>query len=342
MKMLGSTRQAYLPPTRWPRVEVDEEKCDGCGRCVKTCPMEILILRDGYPVEDHYFDAFRCIACDSCEAVCPNGAIERKGLYRVLEGMYRNTDIFVDGENTFPRPFGDATPARFEDCEDRLTETERVIFKRRSVRLFKKEQVPREMVERVIEAGRFAPSAGNCQPWAFVAIQDQDVIDDLCVKTERMLSSIVGLAFPSRREDFARRPFHQKFLATLLSLRMPGNTDQRGAVGAKAVYEHPDHGLFLGAPTVILVLKDKRGIGQVDLDVALCVENIVLAAHSLGLATCIIGLMNIPLRFYPRFVKKKLGIKPPFEFFTAIALGYPKGVCDRAVKREPARINWIE
>ena len=339
--MLDDLRMAYLPPTQWPSVEVDEEKCDGCGRCVKTCPMEILRMRDGHPGEEHYFDAFRCIACDSCVAVCPTGAIERIGVYRVLEGMYRNTDVFPDVDNTYPRPFGDATPPRFEDCEDRLTETERVSFKRRSVRLFRKEQVPREMVERVIEAGRFAPSAGNCQPWAFVAIQDKEMIDELCVKTERMLDLVVGLGFPSRREDFARRPLHQRALAALLSLRMPGNVDQRGAVGAKAVYEHPEHGLFLGASTVILVLKDRRGIGQVDLDVALCVENMVLAAHSLGLGTCIIGLMNIPLRFYPRFVKRKLGIAPPFEFFTAVALGYPKGTCDAAVKREPARIKWI-
>ncbi|MBN2027304.1 MAG: nitroreductase family protein [Actinobacteria bacterium] len=339
--MLESIRKAYLPPTQWPCVEVDEEKCDGCGRCVKTCPMEILRMRDGHPVEEHYFDAFRCIACDSCVAVCPTGAIERKGLYRVLEGKYRNTDVFPGETDTLPKPFGDDTPQRFEDYEDRLTETERVIFKRRSVRLFKKEQVPKEMVARVIESGRFAPSAGNCQPWSFVAIQDPEVIDDLCAKTERMLNLIVGLAFPSNREDFVRRPLHQKLLATVLGLRMPGNVDQRGAVGAKAVYEHSHHGLFLGAPTVILVLKDKRGIGQVDLDTALCVENMVLAAHSLGLATCLIGLMNIPIRFYPRYARKTLGIKPPFEFFTAIALGYPKGECDRAVKREPARIKWI-
>ncbi len=339
--MLDNLRQAYLPPTQWPSVEVDEEKCDGCRRCVQTCPMEILRMRDGHAVAEHDFDAFRCIACDSCMAVCPPGAIARKGVYRVLEGKYRNADIFPGEDNTFPMPFGDDTPGRFEDFEDRLTDTERVIYKRRSVRLFKKEQVPREMVARVIEAGRFAASAGNCQPWAFVAIQDQELIDELCVKTERMLNLIVGLGFPSRREDFARRPWRQKALATLLSLRMPGNIDQRGAVGAKAVYEHQEHGLFLGAPTVILVLKDRRGIGQVDLDVALCVENMVLAAHSLGLGTCIIGLMNIPLRFYPRFARKELGIKPPFEFFTAIAFGYPKGSCDAAVRREPARIKWI-
>jgi nitroreductase/NAD-dependent dihydropyrimidine dehydrogenase PreA subunit len=339
---LENLRQAYLPPTSWPEIVVDTEKCDGCGRCVKTCPMEILEIRDGTPAFNENFDVFRCIACDSCIAVCPNEAIERRGNYRVHSGRYINTDIFPDGDNTYPKPFGEETPERFEDYEDQLTETERIIYKRRSVRLFQKKQVPKEMVARIIEAGRFAASAGNCQPWAFVVIQDQDFIDEMCDKTEKALRSILGLAFPSRLEQFKKRPLSQKIFATLASYRMVNNADQRGAMGAKAVYEHPDHGLFLGAPTVILILKDKRGIGQVDLDTALCAENMVLAAHSLGLATCLIGLMNVPLKLYPRFVKEKLGIKPPFEFFSAMALGYPKGVCDRVVKREPARVTWIE
>lgn len=338
---LEKLRQAYLPPTTWPEIVVDRDGCDGCGRCVKTCPMEILELRDGAPAFNEGFDAFRCINCESCVAVCPNGTIEVRGAYRVHTGRYRNTHIYPGEHQTFPRPFGDETPERFEDYEDRLTETERVIYKRRSVRLFQKKQVPREMVARIIEAGRFAPSAGNCQPWAFVVIQDQDLIKEMCEKTEKALRPIVGLAFPSSMDEFERRPLSQKVLTTLFSYRMVNNADQRGAMGAKAVYEHPDHGLFLGAPTVILVLKDKRGIGQVDLDTALCVENMVLAAHSLGLATCLIGLMNVPLKLYPRFVREKLGIKLPFEFFTAVALGYPKGVCDRVVKREPARITWI-
>jgi len=339
--LLENLKQAFLPPTKWPHIVVDEDKCDGCGRCVKTCPMEILELRNGHPAFNQRFDAFRCIACDSCVAVCPKGAIERKGNYRVISGRYKNIDIFPDVENTYPKPLGEDTPDRFEEYENQLTETERVIYKRRSVRLFQKKQVPRELVNRIIEAGRFAPSAGNCQPWAFVVIQDQDLINELCQKTERILRALVSLTFPSNIEEFKKPPLHKKLLTTLFSCFMVNNADQRGAMGAKAVFENPDHGLFLGAPTVILVLKDKRGIGQVDLDVALCVENMVLAAHSLGLGTCLIGLMNVPLKFYPMFVKEKLGIKPPFEFFTAIALGYPLGTCDRVVKREPARVTWL-
>ncbi len=342
MKMAkADTKEVFLPPTQWPTIEVDPEKCDGCKRCIKTCPMEILELKDGVPAFNESFDAFRCIACDSCVAVCPNEAITRKGNYRVLTGLYKNTDIFPEAENTYPQPFGEKTPERFDDYEDQLTETERVIYKRRSVRLFKKDQVPKETVARVIEAGRFAPSAGNCQPWAFVVVQDSDLIQELCDKSEKALQKLVDSVFPKTLEEFRNPPRRKRIFTKAFSKLIVGSADQRGAMGAKAVYEHPDHGLFLGAPTVILVLKDYRGIGQVDLDTGLAVENMVLAAHSLGLGTCIIGLMNLPFLLYPKFVKETLGIKPPFKFFTAIALGYPKGVCDRVVKREPPRVKWL-
>ena len=56
--------------------------------------------------------------------------------------------------------------------EENFTETEKVILSRRSVRWYKKEQVPEFMVKRILEAGRFAPSAGNCQPWKFVVVRE--------------------------------------------------------------------------------------------------------------------------------------------------------------------------
>ena len=179
---LENLRQAYLPPTNWPRMTLDEELCDGCGRCERTCPMQILEMRDGLPVFNGRYDTFRCVLCDSCLAVCPRKAIKSVGVYRVERGRYKNADVWPAGETTGPSPFGEATPGRFEECEGDLTETERVIFKRRSVRLFKKKQVPRELVERIIEAGRFAPSAGNNQPWKFTVIQDAALLEDFAGK----------------------------------------------------------------------------------------------------------------------------------------------------------------
>src|SRR5665647_1075497 len=56
---------------------------------------------------------------------------------------------------------------------------ERVILERRSVRKYKDRQVPENVVQRVLEAGRFAPSAGNTQPWKFIVIRDAAMLDEM-------------------------------------------------------------------------------------------------------------------------------------------------------------------
>jgi nitroreductase len=50
-----------------------------------------------------------------------------------------------------------------------------LVVKHRSVRKLKKDSVAEQLVNKVLEAGRWAPSAGNCQPWHFVVITDAEV-----------------------------------------------------------------------------------------------------------------------------------------------------------------------
>ncbi len=68
-----------------------------------------------------------------------------------------------------------------------FTTTENVIFRRRSVRLYQKKQVPEFMIKRVLEAGRFAPSAGNAQPWKFIVLRDDAIIDEMTRNVVRLL-----------------------------------------------------------------------------------------------------------------------------------------------------------
>ncbi|MBC7264804.1 MAG: nitroreductase family protein [Chloroflexi bacterium] len=46
---------------------------------------------------------------------------------------------------------------------------------RRSIRRYRPDPVPEEMLEQILEAGRWAPSAGNRQPWAFIVVRDEAV-----------------------------------------------------------------------------------------------------------------------------------------------------------------------
>jgi ferredoxin len=116
------------------------------------------------------YDVFRCLTCQNCAVVCPQNAVRIEGDYRVPEGFWKNVQLFSGGK-TGPAPLGRSRGERFGDFEGELTETERVIYRRRSHRLYKKKQVDPGLVERIIEAGRFAPSAGNNQPWKFIVIR---------------------------------------------------------------------------------------------------------------------------------------------------------------------------
>jgi nitroreductase len=63
-----------------------------------------------------------------------------------------------------------------------------VVLKRRSIRKFKEEPVPEKLLNKVLEAGRWAPSAGNTQPWRFILVTDADVkkrIADVCTEFSR-------------------------------------------------------------------------------------------------------------------------------------------------------------
>ena len=47
---------------------------------------------------------------------------------------------------------------------------------RRNVRQFTEQPVPEEALDRILEAGRRAPSAGNWQPWNFVVVTDRALV----------------------------------------------------------------------------------------------------------------------------------------------------------------------
>ena len=58
-------------------------------------------------------------------------------------------------------------------------ETWDAVRARRNVRQYTDEPIPRHALERIVEAGRRAPSAGNWQPWSFVVVTDRDELVEL-------------------------------------------------------------------------------------------------------------------------------------------------------------------
>ena len=344
--VLEKRRFTGLPPTSFPRFVVDEEKCTGCGRCVRSCPIQLTEVVNKKARPNERYDHFRCIACENCMAVCPEDAIRIEGEYRVHRGFWKNDHLFSGGK-TWPRPLARAAERPFGEYEQELTETERVIYRRRSVRIYRNKPVEPELIRRVVEAGRFAPSAGNNQPWKFVVINNAEVIDELDQLCRKVLRFGTFLMLPRAWRDKktpgdkdARLSLWQRLFLPFFVPRNPGESDPRARGGINAVGADPDYHTFFHAPALIIILADRRGIGSIELDTGICAQNMVLAAHSLGLGTCYVAIITA-LRYYPKY-RKKLGIEEPFKVITSLTLGYPQGKVDNIVEREQARVEWID
>ncbi|MBW1988582.1 MAG: nitroreductase family protein [Deltaproteobacteria bacterium] len=332
--MFEDLGQAYLPQTRWPRRMVDRDKCEKCLRCIDSCPTAGFEKdEEGFPVPVGYGGMDQaCLNCWNCVAVCPSGALTIEGPYQVPAGRYRT---LTTGEVRFPDPLADGRP--WDQAEPELTDTEKLIYKRRSNRLFKKKPVPKHLLHRIVEAGRFAPSAGNCQPYKFIVVTDRALINEVEKGSMEILRRLKNWYLsPSGRRSKAKAA-----LFTAASLLAANKLDPRPFTAMEKA-DRENNVIYWGAPAVIFICKNPRGISNPDLDCGIAAQNMVLTAHSLGLGTCYIGLSIEPLNF-PNMAgtRKKLGITPPWKAITSIAIGWPRGKIDKVVKRDSPPVEWI-
>ncbi len=314
--------KTYLPvhPDVWSlsKIVIDEEKCSGCGNCVEACPMSCLEVVDK---KARMIDGVVCISCSACVSHCEKGASTMQGFYNVEEGLWKTMPYHPeDGHPVIPEVEG----------IDGLTPVEEVIYNRRSNRIYSKDPVPDALVRRVIEAARYAPSHGNCQPWAFIVVNDRAEMDHIAGKMDPFYKLLTKVYWSGKTN-----PIASKLLGAFCALA-PGMSDQRGITGGTAILQPAD--VFLGAPCLIIILADTRGMNDPGIDIGICGTNMVLAAHSLGLVTCWMSF-SIAINYLPK-LKKELGVTWPYKVATAIVLGYPRVNADTMVKRELPRITW--
>ena len=307
-------------------MKVDHDKCNKCGLCIKNCPFRAWELDEGgFPAMK---ETYECFSCYNCMVACPSDAIIIVEPYHVTEGYWKT--------DSYPLPA--KMPLEPKDENGNPTEwnaIERAIYERRSVRNFKDKPIPESLIQRVLEAGRFAPSAGNCQPWKFIVITDKALIKEI----ENRVTGILEFFYTAYKND--------KMVQNLVPLIegppfVPGSVDPRvilGGVGS-VVRNKEEMGVALGAPVVILILGDERAITGPLLNIGICGENMNLVANSLGIKACWNGFIANILNTLPP-LKKKLGIKAPWTAVTSFCIGYPAFKQEGIVPREYRPVTWF-
>ena len=183
------------------------------------------------------------------------------------------------------------------------------IKNRRSIRKYREEPVPREVLEQLLEAACWAPSADNQQPWYFVALTRKEEIDLLRETMERVAEEIR----PHLEELFPRHP--RVVNETTAFLRRLG-----------------------GAPVYVLVFlqKDYGRVRDSMLEsTAAAIQNLLLAAHEQGLGTC---WVNAVTGLGYGAALQELFAPDKGEFVSLVTLGYSDQKA-RAPGRKPDR--WV-
>ncbi|MBE5780402.1 MAG: nitroreductase family protein [Clostridiales bacterium] len=174
---------------------------------------------------------------------------------------------------------------------------------RRSIRKYEDRQILKEELDTILKAGMLAPSASNRQPWHFVVMQDRDLIEEV---NDAILDAM----------------------------------QKRGGAYAATAAKKPDYAPLFHAPTVILVcgVKDNRWSYG---DCGLAAQNMALAAHELGIGSCMVGFIRSILdeeAYAP--VVSKLQIPEGYELHYAFTFGYPMESPD-ARKRDFDKVTYL-
>jgi nitroreductase len=183
------------------------------------------------------------------------------------------------------------------------------IYKRHSVRSYLPDTVDQQTIHALLAAAVQAPTGLDLESWAFVVVQNRDVLKKLSEHAKECYLQEVHRI----RLDQGRRTFEH--------------------------IENPDFNIFYNASTLILICARSEDL----LGGASCwlaAENLMLTACAMGLGTCVIGSSVAGLNS-PE-AKAELGIPDLYAVIVPILLGVPTSDGVPAPRKPPKILAWKE
>ena len=184
----------------------------------------------------------------------------------------------------------------------KINETIKTIKERRSVRVYTDNPVEKEVIDEILECALMAPNARHLQPWKFIVVTNKNLIKEIA---KRVQDKIIN---------------EPKY------------------VNLKKRAETMEDAIFYSAPLVIFILGDKANHWS-PLDCSYAAENMMLAAKSLGLGSCPVGMA--------RHIKgeddliEKLGFDENYELIIPLIFGYSDEEPE-VKERNKDVVKWVE
>ena len=255
-------------------IHINQERCSGDGLCVRDCPALCLkLVNDKVEVRR----ASHCLNCGHCVAICPHAAIS------------------LNGVNPDSLPATTAIPT-----EETMTA---LIRGHRSIRQFREQSVPDELLRRALDVVRYAPTGKNVEDVRWLIINDKKAL-------KRIADSVIEF--------------------------MKG---QSGLEGVVLSHERGHDPIFRGAPCAVFAYAGQ----EYHLSAANCtiaISWLDLLMPTMGIGTCWAGYV-IAAALHDERVRLAMGLKDGFMPFAGLMLGWPKVRYARIPTRRQPDVTWI-
>jgi nitroreductase/NAD-dependent dihydropyrimidine dehydrogenase PreA subunit len=270
-------------------IHIDPDKCKKDGSCALVCPEAIFIQSQKATQPQIAPHVDECISCGQCVSICPQGAIQHSD--------------FPEGSILHPL---DLTLLPSEAQIMALLRT------RRSMRALWDKPVEKELLEKIIEGARLAPSARNRQGTQYIVVQNPVLLHQITALTIQRQKQIVQTE-PDPFPSFSRL--------------------------VRAFEEKGDDQILRGAP-VLLVFYANSHSEFAEASTNLALENAALVCQGVGLACFYAGYV-VDVCQNDDAIPRLLSIPADHVIYGALAIGYPKLKFKNRPERKPASVTWL-
>lgn len=255
-------------------IKIDSSRCVRCGLCQEVCATHCFHVDENavYTRHEEY-----CMHCGHCAAICPNAAIT------------------LDG--TAPETL--APMAEFPSQESLSA----LIRGRRSIRAFREDAVPHEMLREALDTVRYAPTGKNLENVHWLILEDRPAL-------RRVANSVVDV--------------------------FRSNEQMRSLV---ASHDGGGDPIFRGAPCAVFACAE----GSYSLDIVNCsiaIATLDLLLPTMGMGSCWAGFVMRAAALNDS-VSKAMGISDTLKPLAGLMVGLPAIHYRRIPKRKDLRVQWV-
>ncbi len=285
-----------------PSVLVD--KCTGCRLCLEVCPCFVLEITQG---KSQVIRGDWCIGCGHCGAVCPEEAI------------------------FFSRPMIERHPQPNVHSAASPETLTLFLRERRSIRRYERDPIPEDVLRKILDAGRYAPTGSNSQNVHYVVLRSSAEIDHLRKMT---------MGFYETLFSKVESPLGSLMLGLIAGRRIVEYLrDSLPKVQhARKLIDQGEDCLFYHAPVIVVAHAESWDTCSA-FNCASALYNCSLMAQTLRVGCCFNGYLVSAIN-HERKIRKWLNIPRGHLSFAATTLGYQKIRYPGLVEREPPKVQW--